>query len=139
MGGDDTAVADLQRGGRRPAEILDRRALVKNRLTVVAEDRDFFRRDAEALAGGQSGIGVDLAEAEIHLAEIADRNRSLLGNAEDFFSDLSGEIDACVIEEFRVQVWRGAGNFCQGDVDAVGGGAGHQAEDEERFLSGRQG
>ena len=37
-----------------------------------------------------------------------------------------------MVEEFGFEIWRGAGDFCQGDVDGVGGGAGHQAEDEER-------
>ncbi len=62
---DDTAVADLQRGGGRAAEILDRRTLMKDRLAVIAEDRDFFGRDAEVFAGRQGGFGVDFAKAEI--------------------------------------------------------------------------
>ena len=40
--GDDVAVADLQGGGGRSTKILDGRALMKNRLAVIAEDRDFF-------------------------------------------------------------------------------------------------
>ena len=63
----------------------------------------------------------------------------MLGDAKNFFSNLRREIDARVVEEFCVEVWWGAGDLCEGDVDAVGGSAGHQAEDEERFVVGRQG
>jgi hypothetical protein len=112
---------------------------MKNRLTVIAEDRDFCRRDAEALAGCPSGFGVDLAEAKIELAQVARGNGCLFRDAKDFFANLWRKIDARVIEEFRVEVWRSAGDLCQRDVDAVGGRAGHEAEDEERFVVGRQG
>ncbi len=50
--GDDAAVADLERGGGGTAEILDWRSLMKDGLAVVAEERDFFWRDAEVFAGG---------------------------------------------------------------------------------------
>ena len=98
---------------------------MKDGLAVVAEDIDFLWRDAETFAGGQGGFGIDLAEAEIELAQIAGRNGRLFGDAEDFFTDLRWEIDARVMQEFRVEGWRGAGDFCQRDVDTVGGCAGH--------------
>lgn len=138
-GGDNVAIADLKRRGGGTAEILDWRALMKNRLAMVAEDGDFFRRDAKAFAGLQSGFGVDFAKAKIHLAQVAGWNGSLFGDAEDFFADLRRKIEARVVEEFRVEVGRGAGDFGQGNIDAVGGGSGHEAEDEERFVIGRQG
>jgi len=37
-----------------------------------------------------------------------------------------------VVEEFGFQVWWSTGDFCEGHVDGIGGGAGHEAEDEER-------
>ncbi len=55
------------------AEIRDRWALMKNRLPVIAEDRDFGGRDAESFTGCQSGFGVDLTEPEIELAQVAAR------------------------------------------------------------------
>ena len=138
-GSDDAAFAGLQRGGCRAAEIFHRWALVEDGLAVIGEKRDFFRRDAEAFAGGQGCFGVDLTEAEIELAQVAGGNESLFCDAEDFFAHLRGKIDGCVIEELGVEVWGGTGDFGQSDIDAVGGGAGHHAEDEERFVRGWQG
>ena len=85
---------------------------MENSLTVIPEQRDFFRGDAEPFAGGERGFGVDFAEAEIELAEVGRVNGSLFGDAKDFFADFRREVDARVIEELRVEVWRRAGHSC---------------------------
>src|SRR2546421_697996 len=69
--GDDGAFADLESGSGWRAEVRNWRALMKNGLAVVADEIDFARRDAEFFVGGKGGFGVDVAEAEVELAQFA--------------------------------------------------------------------
>jgi len=103
---------------------------MKNGLPVVADDVDLFRRDAALFAGVECGFGVDVAQAGVELAEFTWSERILFGYAEDFFADGGWEILTGVAEELDFQVWRSAGDSYESGVDAVGGGAGHHAEDE---------
>jgi len=56
----------------------------------------------------------------------------LLGDAKDFFAERGRKLERSVAEEFRVQVRRRAGDASEGNVDAVGRGARHEAKDEHR-------
>ncbi len=108
------------------------RPLVEDRLAMIADQVDFARRDAEFFAGGESGVGVDVAEAGVELAKFTGGDGILFGDAENFFSDGGGERDVCVIEEFDLEIGRSTGNADERGVNAVNGCAGHHAEDEGR-------
>src|SRR5262245_355311 len=86
-GGDDGGLTEWESGGSRPAEIRDRWTLMEDGLAVGADEGDFCRGDAEALAGSKRGIGENLAETEIELAELAGGDGLLFGDAKDFFSE----------------------------------------------------
>ena len=131
--GDDGAFDDLKSGGGWRAKIGNGLPLVKNGLAVVANEIDFAGSDAKFFAGGEGGVGVNVAEAKVKLAEFAGGDGILFGDAEDFFADGGGEGDARVMEKFDLEIWRNTRDADEGDVDAVNGGAGHHAEDEGRF------
>lgn len=68
-------------------------------LAVVADQGDFVRRDFQSLAGVECGLGVELAEAGVELAEFAGTEGILFGYAQDFFADCWWEILFYVAEE----------------------------------------
>jgi len=107
---------------------------MKNCLAVIADQIYFAGRDAELFAGGESGVGVDVAEAEVELAELAGGHGSLFSDAKDFFADGGGEGDGRVMEEFDLKLGWCARDTDERDVDAVNRGAGHHAEDEHGFC-----
>jgi hypothetical protein len=72
------------------------------------------------------------------LAELAGGDGLLLGDAEDFFLQGGREFYGGVVEELDVEVRRGPGNAGEGDVDGIGGGAGHEAEGEQRIAGHRK-
>ena len=53
---------------------------------------------------------------------------------EDFGADGFGDGKGCVIDELGVQVGRLTRDFGEDGFDAVGGGAGHEAKDQERIF-----
>src|SRR6267154_3223439 len=106
--GDDGAFADLESGSGWRAEVRGWRALMKNCLAVVADEIDFARCDAEFFAGGKGGVGVDVAEAGVELAEFAGSDGRLFSDAEDFLADGGGEGDGGVVEEFDLKIRRRA-------------------------------
>jgi hypothetical protein len=107
---------------------------MENGLSVVADEVDFLGGDLEFPASGQSGLGVDVPEAGVELAQFAGRQGILFGYAKDFVADFWREGLLRVIEEPDFQTGRGARDSNQRGVDAVGRSAGHHAEDE---LCGR--
>src|SRR5579864_5287185 len=103
---------------------------MKNRLPVIANEVDASRGNTEPFAGGKGSVGVDLPKTEIQLAEFASREGLLLGHAEDFLAQRERKVERSVAEQFCVQVRRSARDASEGNVDAVGGRAGHEAKDE---------
>ncbi len=112
------------------AKIVRWPTLVKDRLAVRAEERDAARLDAEFVAGEECGAGKNPAQTEMELAEFARGDGLLLGNAQDFPADRWRESDRGVIPEPGAETRRSAGDLGESDFDGVGGGAGHQAEDQ---------
>lgn len=109
---------------------------MKNGLAVIADEIDFAGRDAEFFAGGEGGFGVDVAEAEVELAEFTRGDGTLFRNAEDFFADGGREGDAGVVEEIDFEIGRGARHLDEGNVDAINGRARHHAKDEHGTIIG---
>ena len=103
--------------------------MVKDRLAVIADKVNSTRRDAKLLACGEGGLGVDVAETRVKLAEFAGDYGSLCGDAEDLFADGCLERDCGVVKKFDLEIGRRTGNAYEGNVDAVNGSAGHHAED----------
>jgi hypothetical protein len=99
-------------------------------LAVIADEIDFPRRDAEFLAGGEGGVGVNVAEAGVELAEFAGCDGVLFGDTKNFFADSGGERDRSVIQEFDLEIRRTTRNADEGSIDAVNRSAGHHAKDE---------
>lgn len=110
---------------------------MKDRLAVIADEIDFARRDVEFLARGEGGIGVNVTEPRVELAQFARGDGVLFGDAQDFFPNSGRERDRGVIEKSDVERRRRARDFDEGDVDAVNGRAGHHAENERRFRRHR--
>src|SRR5271165_880589 len=94
-------------------------------LAVAADEIDAGNSDAKFLAGLGGGVGKGHPEAEIELADFAGGAGGPFGDAQDFGADGGGNTDGGVVEKFGVGLGRFAGDFGEGDVDAVGGGAGH--------------
>ena len=68
------------------------------------------------------------------MADFAGGEWSAFGDLEDFLADRFGDGEGGLAYEFGFQFWWGAADADEGGFDAVGGGAGHQAEDEERIF-----
>ena len=136
--GDDGGLADLQCGGDVCAEEAGRAALMEDGLAVRADQADAAQRDAEFSAGAQGGFGEELTQTEIQLADVAGGDARALGHAQDCGAHGGGEgnrgeiFEACVGGVFG----DGRRDADQGDVDAVGGSAGHEAEDEACWPHG---
>src|SRR5215813_10898283 len=103
---------------------------MENGLSVVADEVDFLGGDLKLLASGQSGLGVDLPEAGVQLAQFSGRQGMLFGYAKDFLADFWREGLLRVIDEPDFQTGRGARDSNERGVNTVGRSAGHHAEDE---------
>src|SRR5215467_4734571 len=71
-----------------------------------------------------------MPEARVQLAQFTGSERILFGHAKDFPADFGREGLLRVFDEADFQMGRGARDFDERGVDAVGRGAGHHAEDE---------
>ena len=96
--GDDGTFADLECGGGGLAEIGRGLALMKDRLAVIANEADARRSDLQSFACCKDGIGVNVPEAEVQLAEFTGGDRLLVGDAQDFFAKSRGEIEGSVAD-----------------------------------------
>src|SRR5438270_5257528 len=121
--------ADLQSTGGGPAEVGGRLPLMKNRLAVRAKEGNALRGDAESTAGGESGLGENFSETEIQPAQGAGRDGLLIRDAKNFFAQLERKAEGSVAEQLGVQLRRRARDASEGDIYAIGGRAGHEAED----------
>jgi len=81
--------------------------------------------------GGQGGFSESVAEAEIELRDLGGGGGGAFGDAEDFGAECFGKRTRGVVDEFG---WRVGADSGQSYFDGVGGGAGHQAEEEKGFL-----
>jgi hypothetical protein len=71
------------------------------------------------------------AEADIEAADLLRGGGGAFAQADDGGADVGRELDGSEIEQARAVGAQGFGRDAhQGDVDAVGGGAGHQSENE---------
>jgi len=110
---------------------------VEDGLAVGADERDALRGDVEAAAGVERGAGEEFAEKEVELAEAASGGGATLSKMEESGANIAGEGERGVVQELCVDAWRVAPSASlrassdagEGDVDAVGGSAGHEAED----------
>lgn len=59
-----------------------------------------FERDAELFAGGDGGVGKELAEAEIELADFGRGEGSAFGDFEDFGANGFGDGEGGMAFEF---------------------------------------
>src|SRR5690242_538361 len=137
-GGDDSGFADLQSGGDPLAEKWTGLALMEDGLAVRSDDAEPARGEAKFLTGAQRGLAKNLPEAKIQLADFAGQDGSAFGNAEDFGANRGGEGHRNEIFEARVRgiVFDGGRDAHQGDIDAVDGSAGHEAEGEGAGRTG---
>lgn len=110
---------------------------MKNRLAVGTNQRDALSSDAKGLASRDRRFGEDFAQTKIQLAQVAGGNGVLFGDTKNFFSQRRLEFGGGVAEELRGERRRSDGNPGQRNVNAVSGGAGHQAKNEQRFVCHR--
>src|SRR5690242_11942675 len=133
--GDDGGLGDLHGGGSSRAEKGRGRALMIDRLAMRTDERNAARPDAEFFAGAKDGVSEKFAETEIELADFARGGGCAVGEAENGFAN-GGRVGECgEIQKLRVRKWlRGAalslGDVHERDIDAVGGRAGHESENE---------
>ena len=150
-GGDQSRFAELPGAGEAASRVQSRRALVVDSLAVAADER---RRDLRVADGGLDGLGVGEAEAPVQASEFGGvgvgRARLSGHGGEDGLAEGLGEGEGPVNEEgesgdglflptqangrleWGTRVRRITRDFDQGDVDAVGGGAAHDAGDDHR-------
>ena len=72
-------------------------------------------------------------KAKIQLAEFAGGDGMLLGDAKNLLAQRGRKFARSVAEKLCVQTWWRAGDAGERDVDAIGGSAGHEAENEHGF------
>ena len=108
-------------------------ALMKNCLTVAADQRDALGRNTEFAARGEGGLCKDFSQAKIQLAEFTGGDGALLGDAKNLLAQRVGKLARRVAKKLRAQLRRRTRYTRQGDVDTVGGRAGHEAENEHGF------
>src|ERR1700731_281118 len=107
---------------------------MENCLAVTADERHFLWCNPEFAASGESGVGKEFAQAKIQLAESARGDGVLFGNAENFLANRSRKFHRRVTEQLGVQIWRRARDASQRNVDSVGGGSRHHAENKHGFF-----
>src|SRR5208283_1249692 len=83
--GDNGWLADLQRRNCGTSEIGRGLALMKNGLSVAANERDALWRDAKLAACSESGFGENFSQTKIQLAKFASGDGALFGDAKNFF------------------------------------------------------
>ena len=135
--GDDAGLADLKSGDGGAAEVIGWLPLVEDGLTVIADEIDASRRNTELFTRGENSVGIDVSEAEVQLAQFASGNGSLLGDAKNLFAQRGRKVERSVAEQLGVELRRRAGDAGKRDIDAIGGSAGHKAENKERLRSHR--
>src|SRR5712664_413870 len=133
--GDDGRLADLQRGGGGAPQKGDALALVENRLAVAANERDFLRCNPEFATRRHGGAGEEFSHAKVQLADGARSDGVLFGDAQNFLAKRGRKFDRGMAQQLDVQIGRRAGNASQCNVDTVGRGAGHHAENKHGLLA----
>src|SRR5258708_5451085 len=108
---------------------------MENGLAVAADEGDFLWCNPELATRGQGGAGEGFSQTKIQLTESARGDGVLFRDAKNFFPKRRRKFDRGVIEQPGVQVWWRAGDASQGHVNAIGGRAGHHAEDEHGLLA----
>src|SRR5262245_44169477 len=107
---------------------------MKDSLPVRADQGDPPRRDSKTLASSEGSLSKDLAEAKVELTQFTGGDRLLFRYTQNLLANVRWEGNGGMREQLRAQPRRWAGDFRQSDVNRVGGGAGHQAEDEHGRL-----
>ncbi len=128
--GHDRGVADLERAGDAAAEIVHRRAFVKNGLAVQAAQRNRVQGNAPAAAGFANGFGVKLAQQEVQTRDGRGVGHGV-GHAQDGLAHVLGVGNR--VEGDRLDLL--AADIDDGDVDPVERGAAHDAGDSHQFFS----
>ena len=68
------------------------------------------------------------------MADFGGGDGSAFGDVEDGGANWFGDGEGGVAKEFGFYIWWSATDADESGFDAVGGGAGHEAEDEERIF-----
>src|SRR6266851_2583132 len=127
---DDGRLADLQRRGGRSAQKIDGLALMEDGLPVTSDQGDLRWRHSETTASGQGGVAEEFSQTEIQLTESAGGDGVLFSDTQNFVANRGRKFDGGVAEKLRVQLRRRAGDAGESHVNAIGGSAGHHAENE---------
>ncbi len=104
-------------------------ALMVDGLPMAAD-----KIDCVALCRGLRGFGVGLAESPVEAGELGGRGVLRVHGGEHCFAQCSSVGKCAMAEELDARASARGRDAAEGDVDAVCGGAAHDAGDQHRLL-----
>ncbi len=126
--GEEAGLSDLPGGAGGYAEILLSDALMVQGLAVTTDEVGL------KVGGGGGlfdGIGVERSKSPVKARELGDCNRGTVHRGQDGSADSRGVGDGRMVEQLQLRgILAAHADAAEGNVDAIGGGAGHDASDD---------